>query len=169
MFVRLPECQGLPTEIYVLRQSSLLRSDTFELLSKLKKTRSLLRSRYFLNNFNKFLASHADNSIRPSQVPIIGRLNSVSNIAPYFLKVHLNIIIQYKPHNSSRLLSSSFPSVALFCTWPSSDPPSSQGMSGDTDNREECQREVTEKSLLYCSRKKMMSRQSTHITFCTLP
>jgi hypothetical protein len=64
-----------------------------------------LRSRYLLNNFNKSLVSHADNSIPCSSNPVIGRMNSVSNIAPYFIQIHLNIITQCKPNNSSRLLN----------------------------------------------------------------
>jgi len=95
-----------------------------------KKTWSHLRSIYLLSKVNKSLTYHADNSIPCSQDPVIPRMNSVSNLVPYFLNVHLNIIIQCKPNNSSHFLSSSFPIVVLFSTRASSDPPSSQGISG---------------------------------------
>ena len=50
------------------------------------------------------------------------------------------------------------------CTRASSDPPSSQRIMGDGDSREDSLIEVTEHSLFYCSRKKLVFHQGTHIT-----
>jgi hypothetical protein len=117
MFISWKECQALHKEMYVLHYSTVQRCDTYKFLRELKEnTRSRLKSRYVLNNINKSLASLADNSIQWFHNPVIGRMNLLSNLVPYFVWIQLNTIIHCKPDNmtSCCIKFTKWPTVAMY-------------------------------------------------------